>query len=298
MSDEHPGHGVRHILVSPEEGGQKLLQFLSRRLGPDTPGSLLMRIIRTGQVRVDGGRKKPFDRLSPGQTVRIPPLRPATPEPDSTTPLPPLPILAQGDGWIALLKPAGLPTQPGTGHTDAASERLRAMFPTAPFTPTPAHRLDRDTSGILLAGTSYQGLRDLQDAFAQHTVRKLYLARIHGHLDPSTTLTMHDELQKTGTPGQQRVTTGSGKPALALARCLGTDTTTSLLEIDLRTGRTHQIRTQLASRGLPILGDRKYGRPDQAERMMLHAWRVVLPDGECVECVPEWVGVEELQGGR
>lgn len=286
MPETPPRHGVRHIQVTPEEGGQKLLQFLQRRLGPDVPGSLLMRLIRKGRVRVDGGRKKPFDRLETGQTVRIPPLdqQPAAPQ----TPLPELTILARGNGWIAIAKPAGLPTQPGTGHLDAVSTRLKAMFPDAPFTPTPAHRLDRDTSGILLVGSSYQGLRSLQQAFEQHTIQKLYLARVHGCLPPGETFTMQDHLEKTGSPGSQRMTTGSGKPALAHARCQSSTSTTSLLEIDLRTGRTHQIRAQLASRGLPICGDHKYGQPDDAPSMLLHAWRVTLPGGDVVELKPDW----------
>jgi len=286
-ADSTPRSGVRHLEVSPEEAGQKLLQFLARRLGPDVPGSLLLRLIRSGQVRVDSARKKPFDRLLAGQTVRLPPIRTTAPAPAPA--LPTLAILAQGPGWIAVAKPAGLPTQPGTGHTDAASTRLAAMFPGATFTPTPAHRLDRDTSGILLAGTSYQGLRSLQQAFAAHSLRKLYLARVHGHLAPGQALTLHDTLTKSGPPGRQRTTTAaSGKPALALARCLEASQETSLLEIDLRTGRTHQLRVQLASRNLPIVGDRKYGQPDNAPRMMLHAWSVTLPDGTEVHLEPDW----------
>jgi 23S rRNA pseudouridine955/2504/2580 synthase len=259
-ADDARHTGVRHLEVSPEEDGQKLLQFLSRRLGPDVPGSLLLRLIRSGQVRVDSARKKPFDRLHAGQTVRLPPLRVAAPAPE-----------------------------PGPGHADAASTRLAAMFPQATFTPTPAHRLDRDTSGILLAGTSYQGLRALQQALAAHTLRKLYLARVHGGLAPGQALTLRDTLAKAGPENRRRVAvTAQGKPALALARCLESDSRTSLLEIDLRTGRTHQLRVQLASRSLPIVGDRKYGRPDDAPRMMLHAWQIVLPDGTSIRLEPDW----------
>lgn len=278
--------GVELVTVTAQESGQKLLQFLQRRLGPSVPKSLLMRLIRKGQVRVDKGRKKPFDRLNEGQTVRIPPIRLDTAPPP--TPLPPLPVLAEGDGWIALRKPAGLPTQPGSGHTDAASERLRTQFADTPFTPTPAHRLDKDTSGILLAGTSYEGLTTLQDAFKHHTLRKHYLARVHGRIEPGTSLTLHDQLEKTGSPGNQRMTTGTGKHALAYAVCRETDGKTSLLEIDLRTGRTHQIRTQLATRNMPILGDKKYGTNDDAPRMMLHAWKITLPNGNTVEDEPQW----------
>ncbi|WP_461209773.1 RluA family pseudouridine synthase [Desulfocurvus sp. DL9XJH121] len=287
--------GARHVTVTPEEAGQKLAQFLRRRLGPDTPDALIMRIVRTGQVRVDKGRAKPFQRLAAGQDVRIPPLRPAD---NGTQPAPqggPLSVIHEGDGYLALAKPAGLPVQPGTGHTDAVSERLRAQFPDAAFTPTPAHRLDRDTSGLLLVGTSYLGLRALQEAFAEHRVGKFYLAWVQGTVQEGARWEMRDQLAKQGTPGAERVRAGAGKTALALARCLETRDGVSLLEIDLRTGRTHQIRVQLAERGTPVVGDRKYGYNGPKTKLKLHAWKLVPPQGPTLELLPEWKGRFEVR---
>ena len=154
------------VTVDPREGGQKLLQFLQRRL--DLPPSLLHRWIRTGQVRINGGRAKPFGLVAAGDAVRLPPFAlgmsrrskaagslssPAPgqePRPRAQA-LPPLPrpLLQDGDLWV-FCKPAGLPTHPGTGHEDSLSSRLAARAGDAPFKPTPVHRLDKDTSGILL----------------------------------------------------------------------------------------------------------------------------------------------------
>ena len=281
--------GVRHATVTPEEDGQKLARFLERRLGPSVPGSLVMRLVRTGRVRVDKKRAKPFDRLRAGQVVRIPPVRldePETPAPAAA----PLPIVFEAPGVIALAKPAGLPVQPGTGHADAVSERLRAMYPKAPFTPTPAHRLDRDTSGVLLAGTTYKGLRALQEAFKDHSLHKDYLAWVHGRMEPGSTMEMADAMSKQGPRGKERMRLGSGKAALATVRCLAVRGGHSLVAVRLHTGRTHQIRAQLASRGLPIVGDRKYGDKNDGEGLRLHAWRVEWPDGHYVELPPEWEG--------
>lgn len=279
--------GVEKVEVTADEAGQKLVQFLMRRLGKDVPKSLIMRLIRKGQVRVDSGRKKPFDRLAAGQIVRIPPIRlepKDTPKPPSKN----LRILHDADGLLIVAKPQGLPVQPGTGHTDAVTTRLAAMFPNASFTPTPAHRLDRDTSGILLCGSSYARLRALQDAFRTHSLRKYYLAQVHGDIAPGTTFEMRDSMEKTGTPGKERVTVGSGKEAIAIAVCLHTSQGRSLLEIDLRSGRTHQIRVQLASRGMPIVGDAKYGKQKDKGPMRLHAHRVVLDAGEEFSLPPDW----------
>lgn len=283
---------VSHVVVTPEEAGQKLLQFLQRRLGRDVPTSLLMRLIRKGQVRVDSKRRKPFDRIEAGQTVRIPPINLAT-APQGVQSIDPaleLCVVHQGSDFMVIAKPVGLPVQPGTGHTDAVSERLRLQFAQAAFTPTPAHRLDRDTSGLLLVGTSYEGLRRLQQGFKDHSLGKYYLAWVHGSLKEGQILEMHDLVQKQGEAGDQRVHTGQGKDALATARCLRTKGRYSLLEVELHTGRTHQIRVQLASRGFPLVGDHKYGKRDESRQLMLHAGKVILPEGQCLELAPDWTG--------
>jgi 23S rRNA pseudouridine955/2504/2580 synthase len=272
--------------VSEAEAGQKLSAYLARRLGRDLPGGLLMRLIRTGQVRVDGGRKKPFYRVQAGQEVRVPPIRLEERQKAAGAPLP---LVHEDAELLAVDKPPGLPTHGGSGHEDSVAARLRGMYPRDDFTPTPAHRLDKDTGGLLLAARSYGKLRELQDLFAKRRVRKLYLALVAGRMEHGADFEMRDLLQKKGTPGREKMAIGEGQEAVALARCLEVRGETSLLRVELKTGRTHQIRVQLSSRGLPIIGDAKYGGPP-ADRLMLHAWRLELP-GLVLECpAPEAIG--------
>lgn len=289
---------VEHWIVAPEEAGQKLLAFLERRLRGETPRSALHRWIRTGQVRVDGKRAGPHDRIQAGQTIRIPPRRDETVAPPEQA-SPPLdipilldmPILAEEDGLLVLHKPAGLPVQPGTGHVDAVTTRLAAAFPQAVFRPTPAHRLDRDTSGLLLCATSYAMLRQLHDAFRERTLEKTYLAWVRGRWrqEVREETVLEDLLEKRETDGRERMAVGAGRLALAVARARSRREDASLLELDLLTGRTHQLRVQLASRGHPIVGDRKYGDVLPAPGLLLHAWRLRWGDREFL-CPPPWSG--------
>lgn len=349
---------VQTFTVTPAEAGQKLLQYLARRLGPGLPPAALQKFIRTGQVRLDGKRCKPFDRVGQGQLVRVPPYEtdatggpgqaapsaqgprpsprdraewpatPQTPQPPKTPETagtagrarpaprpaaapavrttaaasrppqtgspakgkpPPLDILHEDDDLLVLVKPAGLPVHPGSGHTVALTTLLAARFPDAPFRPTPAHRLDRDTTGILLVAKSYRALRHIHDAMLSGQTRKDYLAWIWGrwHLgEVNEWVVLRDVLAKEGGPGRERVVAGqAGKEAVAKARLLAAMPTASLVEVRLETGRTHQIRAQLASRGYPIVGDAKYG--GGAPPMRLHAWRVVLP-GAAYCAPPAW----------
>ncbi|MGX7948879.1 RluA family pseudouridine synthase [Oleidesulfovibrio alaskensis] len=304
--------GVRHIEVTRAEAGQKLLQFLQRRLGSGVPQQFLMRIIRKGEVRVNKGRAKPYDRVSEGDVVRIPPVRPAAePSCDAACAVPavsasPLPqIIASGDGLLVINKPAGLPVQPGTGHTDCVTARLAAHFAGADFMPAPAHRLDKNTSGLLLAGTTYTALRTLQDLFRNgHSLIKDYCAWVCGIWPEQEALTLTDVLVKEGTPGKEKIhalPAGSGQPHTAppkgrealcqVVPLLRLDNAT-LLGIRLATGRTHQIRVQLASRNHPVIGDVKYGAPACRAGMLLHAFRLVLPApfGREFFCPPPWQG--------
>ncbi|WMW64261.1 RluA family pseudouridine synthase [Nitratidesulfovibrio liaohensis] len=331
------------LVVTAAEAGQKLVQYLHRRCG--APQSAIQRWVRTGQVRINGGRCKPFDRVAEGDVVRVPPFalagaqdvdtvtdgasrhspgtgsgkdmagKSAVP-PQSLPPLPsPPPIVGEAEGLLVLLKPAGMAVQPGTGHADCVTARLAARYAGADFLPTPAHRLDRDTSGLLLVATSYARLRALSDAFAaREGLVKEYLARVAGRWPHDGALTLRDRLEKQGTPGHQKVRRvgGNGAASRAVmsdghdshaadgdaagrhAACTVTPLrrgdAASLLLVRLHTGRTHQIRVQLAERGHPIVGDRKYGGPACALGMLLHAVRLTLPDGERFTALPDWTG--------
>ncbi|GAB7023109.1 RluA family pseudouridine synthase [Salidesulfovibrio brasiliensis] len=296
--------GVQNITVTKAEAGQKLLQFLQRRVGRDVPKSAVMKWIRKGEVRVDKGRKKPFDRVREGQTVRIPPHHVA--ESESREPVRTLSIVHEDERIVVLHKPAGLAVHGGDGIEDSVAGRLRAMYADAPFMPGLAHRLDRDTTGLLVAGKSYESLRRLNDAFANGEVGKLYLARVAGRWPHDGTVRVEDRMEKRGKPGSERVRTGEGKAAAADVTLLKADERSSLLAVRLLTGRTHQIRVQLASRGHAVLGDGKYG--DCAKgALQLHCFGLKLPDGEggelTIQAAPDWeggdaVGAAEMEAAR
>lgn len=276
---------VLHLPVTEAEAGQPLVRFLERRLG-GIPRGALLRWVRSGQVRVDGSRRRPFDRLEAGQTVRVPPHRPGEkrPAPKAGD----LAIVFENDEVVAVAKPAGLPAHAGSGHDDSVDGRLKARAAGAAFAPALVHRLDRDTSGLLLAARTHAALRRLTGAFRDGLARKTYLAWVRGAWPHADLVRLEDRLEKAGAPGQERVRTGSGKAAACEVVPLLATPDESLLAVRLLTGRTHQIRVQLASRGHAVIGDAKYGRPDPAG-LLLHAFRLVLP-GLDLTCPPPWEG--------
>ncbi len=301
---------VSHITIPPEEAGQKLLQFLQRRVGKDVPGSALMRVIRKGQVRVDGRRAKPFDRIMAGQVVRIPPFarRPAGPDSSnletsnigaSGKQHHSLSLVGEDQDMLVVNKPAGLPVHPGTGWSDSVTTRLHAMLPDAPFAPTPVHRLDKNTSGILLVAKSYSFLRRMQGYWQQGLVDKIYLAWVLGTWRGSSWTRLTDRLGKSGKPGQETMRVGTGKEAscevMPFMECslppdvlpsFASSPSASLLAVRLHTGRTHQIRVQLASRGFPLIGDPKYNGPPYPF-LLLHALKLSWAN-EQFSVLPSW----------
>ena len=315
MSDDpasrEPGNAPPRLplTVSPAEAGQKLLQFLTRRLAGSVPGSALLRAIRTGQVRVDGGRKQPFFRLAAGQEVRVPPFSP-TPQqdrhggPDTARqgrpePLP-LSILYEDAGLVAVAKPAGLCAHAGTRHPDSVADRLKALYAGASFLPVLAHRLDKDTSGILLAAKTYAELRRLGDLFATGGVAKTYLAWVDGVWPGRDTELLEDTLERLDlaegeVAGRKKIVRSApdGDGAGKLARCEVTPLlrkrAATLLQVRLLTGRTHQIRVQLSLRGHPIISDAVYGRKVRGQGMLLHALCLRLPE-RALFLPPPWSG--------
>lgn len=281
--------GVQNIEVTAGEAGQKLLQFLERRAG--APRALIHKWIRSGQVRVDGKRAGPYDRLDQGASVRVPPHQPAA---EGARPAagavarPGLPVLYEGRGLLVIDKPSGLAAQPGSGLTDSVADRLKALYADRDFLPSLAHRLDRDTSGLLLCATTYERLRELNDLFKEkgEGLRKIYLAWARGRMAPSGRLAMRDRLEKRGLAGREKVEVGAGKEARAVALPLAWREDATLVAVRLITGRMHQIRAQLSSRGHAIVGDGKYGG-GRAPRLLLHAWRLELP-WLCLESPPAW----------
>lgn len=400
------------IMVTTEEEGMKLLRFLERRLEPEPPKSQLHKWIRTGQVRVNGKRAKPFQQLAKGDAIRVPPFAVARdirigavsfqdgngPRPlaDEGS-LPPAEVLsaklaediglmAETDTILVLSKPGGLACQSGQGQRDSLGERLKCAFAGSPYIPAPAHRLDRHTTGIVLAGKTFASQRRLHELFSRGEIGKEYLAWTAGSWPhtlpcllenrlvltndgagreymaaepggtetvlPDDTLSAQcqsrtncpeaacakkeesqqasweclqikdfasaaretafftDEVHSSGMrpererlfdadieqkkyvktapePGQARCIVIPVGYAKALQLASGNVIpASSLLLIRLLTGRKHQIRVQLASRGCPIIGDGRYGGP-RFPQMLLHAYAVRIPeDGEVNDSNP------------
>ena len=307
------------LTVHPAEAGIKLLDFLARHLGETVPTAQLHRWVRTGQVRINGGRAKPFARLAAEDAVRLPPFA-APLVTGHTAPVPPLAagqpigpgltLLAVTNSFLVLDKAPGLPSQPGSGHADSVSQRLANFFAGSPYIPAPAHRLDKETSGLLLAGRTHEAQRALHELLGgEHKDRALvkeYLAWVAGSWPHESPLVLEDFLEKyTEEAGprqgkeQMRVAhNGKGQKALATVMPCHVPSPppgASLLLVRLHTGRTHQIRVQLASRGFALYGDRKYGGP-QAPHLLLHACRLALPDGQEFQSLPSWPSTFAVEG--
>ncbi len=194
-------HSLTGLVVSAAEDGMKLLRFLERRLAGDPGASLLHKWIRTGQVRVNKGRAKPFTLLREGDMVRLPPFARtrdlAVPPPPAPPSGPDLAVVASTAHFLVLAKPAGLPVQAGSGHADSVADRLRAAHAGQAFIPAPAHRLDRHTSGLLLVGTTHRGLQELHARFASPgAIAKAYLAWVTGRWAEVRPCLLLDVLEK------------------------------------------------------------------------------------------------------
>lgn len=276
-----------HILtVDAAEEGMKLIGFLAKRLGDSASQNELHRWIRTGQVRVNKSRAHAFDRLNALDAVRLPPFAaPLAKTETAAVSVCPGEDLGQGirvlavtDDFLVLDKPAHLPTQPGSGHALSVSSVLRERFAASAYIPAPAHRLDKETSGLLLAGRTHTAQERLHALFASRDMGKTYLAWVAGKWPHDTEQSLCDTVAKHGDESRfetMRVTaSGEGKPArskiVPVERRENTHGPVTLVRVTLETGRTHQVRVQLASRGYPVIGDVKYGGR-RFSRMLLHA---------------------------
>ena len=363
------------LVVSASEAGMKLLRFLERRLAEQATGAVLHKWIRTGQVRVNSGRVKPFSRLAEGDRVRIPPFAQARAVDDpgdeapgganapefapalSPSPTPIMPskrsldlgdvsVIARTPHVLVLAKPAGLACQPGSGHTDSLSLRLAKAFAGAPFIPAPAHRIDRRTSGLVVAGLTHAAQQRLHALFASGGIHKEYLAWVWGDWPWTGPCLLEDRLVKQVSAGREGMAALSGgrlvplsddgpyedaafsrdthsdasgfaaSAALAVQKrfanapfrparsegltgaVTGEAPHATLLLLRLFTGRTHQLRVQLASRGFPIIGDSRYSSR-QFPHMLLHAFALSMPEeglafdgAQAATCPEQGVSVE------
>ena len=280
-----------HRLAVDEAGaGQRIDNFLVRRL-KGVPKSHIYRILRSGEVRLNSRRAKPDTRLAIGDELRIPPLRMGVAGEARRRPVPALaaPILFEDDALLAIDKPAGLAVHGGSGLSFGVIEQLRATRADARFLEL-VHRLDRDTSGVLLIAKKRAALIALHAALREGRIDKRYLVLVRGK--------WRDAKRKVELPLHKFVT-GEGERRVRVEHERGRVATTvfhrrqvwldadpplSLLEAELRTGRTHQIRVHLTHLGFPLAGDDKYGdfawnkvlAREGLRRMFLHARRLAF----------------------
>lgn len=299
-------NSVTHAVIGDEEHGQRLDNFLIRCC-KGVPKSHIYRILRSGEVRVNSRRVDATYRLCVGDKLRIPPIRvaerPKNEVDEAAKQRVDLPILYEDEAMLVIDKPEGIAVHGGSGVSFGVIEALRRQRPEARFLEL-AHRLDRETSGILLVGKKRLALTALHDMFREHGAGadKRYLVLVKGRWMNTTQhvkLPLHKYLTEGG---ERRVSVNpEGKAAHTVFRLLARWPEMSLLEAQLKTGRTHQIRVHLAHLGFPILGDEKYGdfalnrelKRAGLKRMALHAWRMALRHPltgaplECVAPLPE-----------
>jgi 23S rRNA pseudouridine955/2504/2580 synthase len=249
---------VSYLTVGPDAAGQRLDNFLLR-LAKGVPQSHVYRIVRSGQVRVNKARASVDQRLAEGDRIRVPPLRLAPPAPPPVRAQMP-PVLYEDEHLIAVDKPAGLAAHGGSGIAHGLIEMVRAARPNQPFLEL-AHRLDRETSGILLLAKTRRALLGLHEQLRQGEVDKRYLALVAGDWVNDRQHVRLPLAKRTTAGGERRVSVDEveGLAAHTVFSLRHRYGPFSLLEAELKTGRTHQIRVHLAHIGFPIAGDDKYG---------------------------------------
>ena len=271
------------VHIGPETSGQRVDNFLLREC-KGVPKSHIYRILRSGEVRVNSGRVDATYRLQEGDRVRIPPLRVGIRSAAPKVPKTELPLLYEDEGLIAANKPAGLAVHGGSGVSHGVIEQLRAARPRAKFLEL-VHRLDRDTSGLLLLAKKRSVLTAMHELIRAGQVDKRYLVLVHGRW-PAGRQHVKFRLQRYVTgAGERRVSVDdAGREAHTVFELVRACGDYSLLQAQLKTGRTHQIRVHLAHSGFPIAGDDKYGDFELnrrlaklgMKRMFLHAWKLAF----------------------
>jgi 23S rRNA pseudouridine955/2504/2580 synthase len=278
---------VRFVTISEDEAGQRIDNFLLR-ICKGVPKSHIYRILRSGEVRVNKGRIDQTYRLEIGDVVRVPPVRvaeksaPSAPGADFT-------ILYEDAHLLIIDKPAGSAVHGGSGISYGVIEQLRAKRPDAKFLEL-VHRLDRETSGVLVLAKKRSALTNLHEQIRSGTVDKRYLTLVHGdwkNARQHVKLPLH---KYSTAEGERRVRVQSGGMAShTVFNLVRKYDEFALLEAELKTGRTHQIRVHLASSGFAIAGDDKYGdfalnrtlqktsgKQGALKRMFLHAHQITF----------------------
>ncbi len=296
---------VARLVVDEGSDGQRLDNFLIKLL-KGVPKTHIYRVIRSGEVRVNKGRAQADTRLALGDEVRVPPVRVADRSGEQPAPPREFPVVFEDDHLLVIDKPAGVAVHGGSGVSFGVIEQLRQARPMAKFLEL-IHRLDKETSGLLMIAKRRSALLALQEQFRQRETGKTYAALVLGAW-PASKKVIDTSLHKFLTAeGERRVravdeSNEDGRRCITLVKVVTAYANYSLLDVTIKTGRTHQIRVHLLSEGHAIAGDEKYG--DEAvnqaltkgtavsgikfKRMFLHARRLRFEH-------PATAGVIELQ---
>ncbi len=281
MQESDYNQGTHVLVANPEDSGERLDKFITTRLG-SLSRSFVQQLIEDGHVQVQGHTGKANYRLSAGDNVRIeiPPPEPVQAHPQDI----PLSIVYEDEALLVIDKPAGMVVHPAAGH--ASGTVVNAVLWHAPEIvvgnaerPGIVHRLDRDTSGLLVIAKQDEALHHLQEQFASHEVHKTYLALVQGRVAVAEG---RIDAPLGRDPRDRKkiavVTSGSARNAITVFRVAERLQDYTLLRVEPQTGRTHQIRVHLAFIHHPIAGDAMYGGARKnklgLERQFLHAWRL------------------------
>ncbi len=286
---------VDHVTVEAAETDLRLDRWLARHYPGLTHGRI-EKLLRTGQLRVDGARAKANQRLTAGQVVRVPPLGDLTPPKTAAKPAPRIKeseaealrrlVLYKDAEVIAINKPAGLAVQGGTGTLHHLDAMLDALKFDAAERPRLVHRLDKDTSGVLVLGRTARAASRLAEAFKKRAAHKIYWALAVGCPKPHEGVIDAPLAKRPGRQGEKMdIDEEEGQQAITQYRVLDhAGNQASWLELEPLTGRTHQLRVHCAALGCPILGDGKYGGAEAflqgsgiSRKLHLHARSLELP---------------------
>ena len=303
MSEE-----ARQFTVAQDDDGIRLDRWFKRHL-PEASFNIVSRWARTGQLRIDGKRATPGDRIERGQVIRVPPAEaaPAAPAARAKKARPPLSaedtdymqamVIHRDAQAIVINKPPGLATQGGTKTDRHVDGLLDALMFDGESRPKLVHRLDKDTSGALLLARTSRAAGHFAKAFSSRTARKVYWALIVGVPSIEDGMVELPIAKQPGTGGEKmHVDEKEGSPARTRYRVIErAGNTAAWVELQPFTGRTHQLRVHMAAIGHPIVGDGKYGGPEAfltggiSRKMHLHARRIKVdhPDGGTIDVTAE-----------